>query len=83
MISEIEHLTLIVESQWHHVTDMVRALFDGGWRAKDGVEAFVAEYDMTPEEAKNTVLGLEALEAMQKMIRARADAREAWVEGAE
>lgn len=82
MISEIENLTWVIVHRWRHVTDEVRALFDGGWRAEDGAEALVEEYEMTAEEAESIVLGLEVIEAIQK-IRARADAIEAWLEATE
>ena len=73
-MSEIKN-EAVKEAQWHLVTDRVRALFDGGWRAEDGEEALEAAYGMTAAEAAKTVQGLEALEADLK-ARALMDAIE-------
>lgn len=63
MLQKLIKNEAVKEAQWHLVTDRVRALFDGGWRAEDGAEALEAEYGMTAAEAAKTVQGLEALEA--------------------
>ena len=75
MLQKLIKNEAVKEAQWHLVTDRVRALFDGGWRAEDGEEALEAKYGMTAAEAAKTVQGLEALEADLK-ARALMDAIE-------